>query len=77
MAKITVPPLVLRTTSDSPGHAHGLALGTGSSIDTALENLENEGMRQAQELAGEFRDDQRDNAEWPFAIIDVKLVPAR
>lgn len=76
MAKVTIPSLVVRTTSDNPGYAHCVAIGAGLTAADALEELENEAHRQAVDLASGFTDDERDEAEWLFHVIDVKLTAA-
>ncbi len=40
IASRTVPPLILRTTSDRAGHPHGVIVDTGSSAAVALLGLE-------------------------------------
>jgi hypothetical protein len=51
MPTITVPPITIRTTSDGAGYAHGLAAGTGPTVDAALAALADEAGRQAEEAA--------------------------
>ena len=67
-----------RTTADSPGYAHGLAVGAGSGIDAAMLDLDREGRRQAQEILAVVLDEDpavQADAEWQFQIIDVRLRP--
>jgi hypothetical protein len=74
MPKVTIAPLVLRTTSDQAGHVHGLAIGAGATLDSALEELETEAQRQAGELARELQpDDAQPDAEWRFEVLDVRI----
>jgi hypothetical protein len=55
MPNITIPDIGCRTTSDGTGHAHGLAVGTGTSLDEALSALQIGARAQAEEVAGEYR----------------------
>jgi hypothetical protein len=73
MAKVTIPELVIRTTADNPGYVHGLAVGAGSSLDSAVEELMTEAQRQAGELAREYQDGGQDDTEWAFQVVDVRL----
>lgn len=78
MAEVTIPPLVVRTTADSPGYVHGPAVGAGPGIDAALANLEREGRTQAEEILAAQLDEEPEvqvDAEWQFQIIDVRLQP--
>jgi hypothetical protein len=78
MSKATIPELVIRTTADSPGHVHGVAIGTGSSVDGAMADLLTEARRQAEEIAFSVKDQhlERDvDTEWPFEVIDMRLIP--
>jgi hypothetical protein len=70
-------PLVLRMTSDQAGHVHGLSIGAGATLDSALEELDSEAQRQAGELARELQpDDTQPDAEWRFEVADVRSAPA-
>ena len=55
MPNITIPDIPVRTTSDGGGHAHGLALGAGVSLDDALQALAAEVRRQVEEIAAAYR----------------------
>ncbi len=75
MANITVPPIILRTTSDQAGHAHGVVLGEGMSAAAALLDLENKGGRRPEEVAAGFSDRGGADATWPFQVVGVTLIP--
>jgi len=53
MTDVTIPDITLRTTSDGQAFAHGLAIGTGASVDQAVNALADEAQRQAQEIERE------------------------
>jgi hypothetical protein len=77
MPNITIPDIVCRTTSDGPGHAHGLAAGSGTSLDEALSALRTVARVQAEEIAGEYRGGEhaaRPDAEWAFEVVGVRIV---
>ena len=77
MPDITIPECTLRTTSDGTGHAHGLALASGLTLDEALTGLTAKAHAQAEELAAEYRGDEhkdRPDAEWRFEVVDVRIV---
>jgi len=42
MTDVTIADIVLRTASDGDAYAHGLAIGTGASVDHALRALTDE-----------------------------------
>jgi hypothetical protein len=76
MPKVTVAPLVLRTTSDPEGVcAHGVMVGTGPIPETALENLATEAERQAEQLAAEVAAAETclGDVTWSFHVIGVRL----
>jgi hypothetical protein len=76
MPKVTVAPLVLRTTSDPGGvGAHGVVVGTGPIPETALENLATEAERQAEQLATEVAAAETGlgDVTWSFHVIGVRL----
>jgi len=76
MRKVTVAPLVLRTTSDPEGVcAHGVMVGTGPKPETALENLATEAGRQAEQLAAEVAAAETGlgDGTWSFHVIGVRL----
>ena len=76
MPKVTVAPLVLRTTSDPEGVcAHGVVVGTGPIPETALENLATEAERQAGQLAAEVAAAETGlgDVTWSFHVIGVRL----
>ena len=54
MARITVPPVTIRTTSDGPGHPHGVATGLGPSPELALSALKQGAQAQADEAASRY-----------------------
>src|ERR1700733_2026376 len=60
MTDATIPPIVLRTTSDGAAYAHGLAIGTGASVDQAVSALADEAQRQAEEITRERLGARRD-----------------
>jgi hypothetical protein len=71
MPIITIPDIVCRTTSDGPGHAHGLSVGSGTSLDEALSALRTE------EIAAQYRGGDhtaRPDAEWAFEVVGVRIV---
>jgi hypothetical protein len=77
MPTITIPDVTIRTTSDGAGHAHGLALGTGLTLDGALQALTAEALRQAGEIAETYRGadhDSQPDAEWRFEVVDMRIV---
>jgi hypothetical protein len=77
MPDSTIPECTLRTTSDGSGHVHGLALGSGLTLDEALTGLAARAQAQAEELAAEYRGDEhrdRPDAEWRFEVADVRIV---
>lgn len=74
MPKVTIPDLVIRTTADHAGYVHGLAIEAGPSLDSAVEKLATEGRRQAQDLTCEHQDGERDDVEWRFELVDVRMV---
>jgi len=55
MPNITIPECTLRTTSDGPGHVHGVVLGSGLTLDEALTALAARARARAEELAAEYR----------------------
>src|SRR4051794_35916 len=76
MPKVTVAPLVLRTTSDPEGVCeHGVVVGTGPIPETALENLSTEAERQAEQLAAEAAaaGTGLGDVTWSFHVIGVRL----
>jgi hypothetical protein len=77
MPNITIPDIVCRTTSDGAGHAHGLAVGAGTSLDEALSALRIGARAQAEEVAREYRGgehESRPDAEWAFEVVGVRIV---
>lgn len=77
MPNITIPECTLRTTSDGPGHVHGLVLGSGVTLDEALTGLAASAHARAEELAAEYRGDEhrdRPDAEWRFEVADLRIV---
>jgi hypothetical protein len=75
MAKITIADVLARTTSDSPGHVHGVSIGKGPDIDIAMINLMTSAQRRAEELARELQHTDRDDAVWQFEVIDLRIIP--
>lgn len=76
MPKVTVAPLVVRTTRDPEGvWAHGVVVGAGPIPETALENLAIEAERQAEQLAAEAAATESGlgDVTWAFHVIDVRL----
>jgi hypothetical protein len=76
MPKVTVAPLILRTTIDPEGVcAHGLVAGIGPIPETALENLAAEAERQAGQLAAEIAaaEPGLGDVTWSFHVIGVRL----
>lgn len=69
MTDVTIPDIVLRTTSDGEAFAHGLAIGTGGDVDQAVNALADEARRQAEEITRERGDDP---ARY-FEVADVRL----
>jgi hypothetical protein len=77
MPNITIPECTLRTTSDGPGHVHGLVLASGLTPGEAVSGLAVRAHAQAEELAAEYRaNHHRDqpDAQWRFEVADVPIV---
>jgi hypothetical protein len=74
MAKVTISGLGLRTTSDGAGHVHGVAVGSGSSIDAAVTNLATEAGLLAEQIADQFQDSDHPDTTWQFEVVDFRLV---
>jgi hypothetical protein len=55
MPDITIPGILLRTTSDGPGHVHGLAVANGLTLDQALATLAAQAAARASEIAAAYR----------------------
>ncbi len=79
MANIMIPPVTMRTTTDNPGHLHGVVYATGSSVRYACERLGSAALARAHEAATPFRiNDEhadREDAEWVFEVIGLRLQP--
>jgi hypothetical protein len=78
MPHITVPEIPVRTTILSDVHSHGLAIGSGPLLDTALTALRGEADRMAREAAARFGGSEfsgRPDGEWRFEVIDLRLQP--
>jgi len=73
MARITVPALTVRTTSDGAGFSHGIAAGTAIDPPRALAALKHAAQGQAEHLGALFGQDERADAEWRFEVVDVRL----
>ena len=77
MPNITIAGCTLRTTSDGSGHAHGLALASGLTVNEALTGLAASARGQAGELAAKYSGSEhadRPDAEWRFEVADVRIV---
>jgi hypothetical protein len=72
MAKISVS-LTLQTTRAEGGHVHGLQIGTGPNLASAVEQLESEARLQAGELAREIEDSDQPDAEWSFRVEGITV----
>jgi hypothetical protein len=75
MARITVPPLTVRTTSDSTGSPHGIIAGTSQDPPHALAALKHAAQTHAEQLAAGFAEDHRGDVDWQFEVVDVRLAP--
>jgi hypothetical protein len=80
MPNITVPDVTIRTTSDGPGHPHGLIFGPGPTLDGAVMELRQDAGLRAREIAEQFSastDEHADrpDAVWRFEVIDVRFQP--
>jgi hypothetical protein len=76
MPDITIPGILLRTTSDGPGHVHGLAVANGLTLDQALATLAARAAARASEIAAAYRGAEhagRPDAEWRFEVIDLRI----
>lgn len=77
MPNISIPECMLRTTSDGPGHVHGLALASGRTPEETLTGLAARARAWAEEVAAEYRGGEhrdRPDAEWRFDVADVRIV---
>jgi hypothetical protein len=77
MPNITIPECTLRTTSDGPGHVHGLVLASGLTPGEAVTGLAARAHAQAEESAAEYRGKEhrdRPDAEWRLEVADVRVV---
>lgn len=75
MTDVTIPDIVLRTTSDGGGYVHGLAIGTGANLDQAVRALMTEAERQATEVTRAAADSREPvYEEGPVTIVDGQAV---
>jgi hypothetical protein len=65
--------LTLQTGPAEGWCTHGVAIGTGASPASALEELETEGLRRARDLALELEDGPPGEHRWAFVIEDVRI----
>jgi hypothetical protein len=70
---ITIAPVILRTSRGDGWFVHGLAIGAGTGLDSAVMELETEAERHARELARELEDSGPSDAEWAFRVEDVRI----
>jgi hypothetical protein len=76
MSNVTIHDPIIRTTSDGAGHVHGIAAGTGQTVDEALIGLAREARTQAEEAAREFQGPGHTDPDtaWRFEVVDVRLL---
>jgi hypothetical protein len=78
MARITIPAVTLRTTSDGTGYPLGVAAGTGPTAPLALAALSREAASMAEMAAGPFNDDADaryiEDGSGGLEVIDVRLM---
>lgn len=76
MARITVPPVTIRTTSDGAGHVHGIVAGTGLTVPEAFADLAGNARAQAGELASDVQPPGHADPDtvWRFEVVGVRLV---
>jgi hypothetical protein len=65
MARIALPPVRIRTTSDGDGHPHGVATGMGLSPDLALAALQQAAQIRAKAEAARHEPDELPPADTP------------
>jgi hypothetical protein len=75
MATITIADVLVRTTNDNPGHVHGVSIGGGPDIDSAMISLMTDAQHRAEELARELQGTDREDAVWQFEVIDLRIIP--
>ena len=67
------PTLILQTGRAEGWCAHGVAIGTGASPASALEQLETDGLRQARDLALNLEAGPPGEHRWAFVIEDIRI----
>ena len=74
MTDITIPDIVLRTTSDDGRgyYAHGLVYGTGERVDLAVSSLEFEARQRAERIARGRATADQGHDRW-YEVADVRL----
>jgi len=70
---ITIAPVILQTSRSEGWFVHGLAIGAGTGLDSAVMELETEAERHARDLARELEDGGQSDAEWAFRVQDVRI----
>lgn len=76
MSHITIPRLVIRTTSDGAGHVWGVVAETGLTAREALASLGRSARARADEIAAAVHqpEDAQPDVTWSFEVIDVRMV---
>jgi hypothetical protein len=78
MARISIPEVLIRTTSGGDGYAHGIAVGAGDDPGGALSELAADAKAMIADLARRLRVRAADVAapgDWGIEVADVRLVP--
>jgi hypothetical protein len=74
MARITVPPVTIRTTSDGRGRPHLVIAGIAVNPSLALSVLQERAQSAAEDIAaGHEGQAHGDSEKWLFEVVDVRL----
>jgi hypothetical protein len=78
MARISLPEVTIRTTTDGDGYSHGIAVGVNHDPAGALAELAAEARKMITEMVSAADVAEHDvfgPEDWDIEVVDVRLVP--